>query len=129
MRLLFIIPILFLIADRITKSIFQFRSSNNPGLFHFPVNQKVLILLSIILIIFLLFLFIKSVQKKSLLFSLSLLAIILGGLSNLFDRIAFGYVIDWINLAVFPFSVFNIADISIVTGVFLIAVLSLPRRK
>ncbi len=42
---------------------------------------------------------------------------------------AFGYVIDWINLAVFPFSVFNIADISIVTGVFLIAVLSLPRRK
>lgn len=47
------------------------------------------------------------------------LAIILGGsLGNLYDRVSFGYVIDYIDFRVFP--VFNFADIAINLGVFLI---------
>jgi signal peptidase II len=47
------------------------------------------------------------------------LAIVLGGsLGNLYDRIFYGYVIDYIDFRVFP--VFNFADIAINIGVFLI---------
>jgi signal peptidase II len=47
------------------------------------------------------------------------LAVILGGsLGNLYDRVFLGYVIDYIDLRVFP--VFNLADIAINIGVLLI---------
>ena len=48
------------------------------------------------------------------------LSLILGGvLGNLFDRLRFGYVIDFLDFRVWP--VFNIADSAITIGVFLIA--------
>lgn len=47
-------------------------------------------------------------------------SLILGGaLGNLFDRIAYGYVIDFIDLRIWP--VFNIADSAITIGAALIA--------
>ena len=33
-----------------------------------------------------------------------------GGLSNLYDRIAYGYVIDFIEFAFVRFAIFNVAD-------------------
>lgn len=60
-----------------------------------------------------------------------------GALGNLIDRLRFGYVIDFIDFKVWP--VFNLADISIVVGVALLAYAllwepgerdeSLPARK
>ena len=41
-----------------------------------------------------------------------------GALGNLYDRVRFGYVIDCIDLRVWP--VFNVADSAICAGVFLI---------
>jgi signal peptidase II len=41
-----------------------------------------------------------------------------GALGNLLDRLRFGYVVDFIDLRVWP--VFNLADIAIVTGVALL---------
>ncbi len=49
---------------------------------------------------------------------ISLCLIISGALSNLFDRLVFGYVIDYLDFRVWP--VFNIADASITAGVALI---------
>jgi signal peptidase II len=47
------------------------------------------------------------------------LALIMGGsLGNLFDRVVFGYVIDYIDLKFF--AVFNLADMAINVGVLLI---------
>ncbi|MDP2708796.1 MAG: signal peptidase II [bacterium] len=46
---------------------------------------------------------------------LCLSAVILGAGSNLFDRLAYGYVIDYFNLKYF--TVFNLADALIVAGV------------
>jgi len=40
-----------------------------------------------------------------------------GGLSNFFDRLIFGYVVDWINI---PFSAFNLADLMIIIGIIII---------
>lgn len=44
--------------------------------------------------------------------------IIGGAISNLIDRLRFGYIIDFINLR--SWSVFNIADVAIVVGVILL---------
>ncbi|MBI2426546.1 MAG: signal peptidase II [Candidatus Kerfeldbacteria bacterium] len=51
--------------------------------------------------------------------TLALLFIIGGGVSNIFDRIVYGAVIDFIVLGYTP--VFNIADVMIVIGVILLA--------
>lgn len=49
------------------------------------------------------------------------LAVMLGGVTgNLYDRLQTGYVVDFLDLRFWP--VFNIADIAIVAGVFVLAV-------
>lgn len=49
------------------------------------------------------------------------LALVLGGaLGNLYDRLAYGFVVDFFDLSFFP-AVFNIADSSITVGAILLA--------
>ncbi|AOT68428.1 signal peptidase II [Geosporobacter ferrireducens] len=50
-------------------------------------------------------------------FSLSL--IVSGAVGNLIDRVAYGYVIDFFDFRIWP--VFNIADMAIVIGAFLLS--------
>ncbi len=47
--------------------------------------------------------------------------VIAGGIGNLIDRIAFGYVVDYIHVLFFPY-VFNFADCCVVIGAVLFAV-------
>ena len=47
--------------------------------------------------------------------------ILAGGLGNLVDRLAHGYVVDYIELLFVRFAIFNFADICITCGVILIA--------
>lgn len=59
-----------------------------------------------------------------------LVLILSGAISNLFDRLYFGCVIDFINLEIWP--VFNLADILICVGVFLLIInlnTSYPKKK
>ncbi|MBO5408005.1 MAG: signal peptidase II [Clostridia bacterium] len=57
--------------------------------------------------------------KLSLLLPLSMVAG--GGISNVADRLSFGYVVDYIDVRVIRYPVFNLADICVVLGVFWIA--------
>jgi len=50
--------------------------------------------------------------------AICLFAIVVGAASNLFDRFKYGYVIDYLDLKYF--TVFNLADVMIVVGVFLL---------
>ena len=60
-------------------------------------------------------------KTESLFKTVTLAMIVGGGLGNLYDRIAFGMVTDFINL--FPFNfVFNFADICVVIGAILLTV-------
>jgi signal peptidase II len=61
--------------------------------------------------------------KENKLTNLSFGLLFGGVVSNLLDRIIFGYVRDFISIGSFP--VFNIADASIVVGVILIIIISL----
>lgn len=56
----------------------------------------------------------KKVTKKSLVFPLALLAG--GGISNVADRISFGFVVDYIDFTLINYPVFNLADICVVVG-------------
>ena len=70
----------------------------------------------------------KSLDKLSITgFSL----IIGGGIANIFDRIVFGSVTDflYINLGgIFKTGIFNIADLSVTTGMILILISSFKRK-
>jgi signal peptidase II len=61
-----------------------------------------------------------KVNGKLEVFSLSLL--LSGGVGNLIDRISLGYVIDYIDVRIINFAIFNIADICICVGAFLLCV-------
>ena len=70
----------------------------------------------------------KTLDKLSIIgFSL----IIGGGIANIFDRIVFGSVTDflYINLGgIFKTGIFNIADLSVTTGMILILISSFKRK-
>ena len=49
-------------------------------------------------------------------------ALMIGGaLGNAYDRLALGYVVDMLDITLFPFAVFNIADAVLVVGTVLMA--------
>lgn len=62
------------------------------------------------------------------LFRTGLWMIVGGGIGNLYDRLAYGYVIDFLDLAFIRFAVFNIADVCICLGAGL-AILSLIMQE
>lgn len=87
----------------------------------FSDNRWVLIgVTSIMLVAVLAFFLSGKVTEKLEIFSLSLL--LSGGVGNLIDRISLGYVIDYIDLRIINFAIFNFADICICVGAFLLCV-------
>lgn len=71
----------------------------------------------------------KKIKQPFLIWSVAL--IISGGIGNLIDRIFLGYVVDFIDLRIINFAVFNFADCCVVIGVIMvfIYVLFLSGRK
>ena len=49
-------------------------------------------------------------------FLVSTVMIMSGGIGNLIDRIRQGYVVDYLDVKLFNFAVFNFADICVVLG-------------
>lgn len=87
-------------------------------------NQKIfLIVIAIIAIVVVTYLLIKS-SNSEVLNRICYLLIIGGTLGNLFDRIRFSYVIDFLDFYIFgyDFPVFNIADSFLTIGCFLLIV-------
>ena len=83
----------------------------------FSGSRIFLSLISIIFSILLIYLILRKNNLNAL--ELSSYSLILGGtIGNGIDRVLKGYVIDFINLNIINFPVFNIADISINIGFF-----------
>ena len=55
-------------------------------------------------------------KEKHVMLKLALALLFAGALGNAIDRIAYGFVVDFISIKWFNFPVFNIADIAIVSG-------------
>ena len=69
-------------------------------------------------------------EGQSRMLRVGLWLVVGGGIGNLYDRIAYGYVIDFIELTFVRFAVFNVADVAICAGAAVAAVaLILDERR
>ncbi len=145
---IFLIGILFLLIDIISKQLvlyfmvenqtiqiiphfFSLTYVKNTGVAFSMLEGNILfILLMSVIVVGVLVYFAKnrgSSQLENLCYSM-----ILGGaLGNFLDRIFYGYVIDFFDFTLFGFkmAIFNVADILIVCGVFLLIVLELLKER
>ena len=86
-------------------------------------NRIFLVIVSVITLVLVYYFLLKN--KKFDWFNIILYSLLIGGiLGNLFDRIIYGYVVDYLDFYIFGynFPIFNIADICIVISVILIII-------
>ena len=136
--LFFAIIIFVLIIDLVTKSIFDLKTydfikgfisidgfaHNTGAAFSLFSNATVfLLVLSIIcLISYLLFEYLTMDNKRGFTYYIATALMVAGTVGNMMDRVAFGYVRDFIKLEFIDFPIFNIADCALTVGVILLAI-------
>lgn len=127
-----IVLILF-ILDRVTKYYFtgvvdtmvfpgflSLHYSENTGAACSMFSESTLLLAAISCVfLVLLIVFSHKFEEKTKLYSISYGFIIGGALGNLFDRLAYGYVIDFFKFEFIHFPIFNVADMCLIVGVVL----------
>lgn len=110
---------------QIIKGVLNFTYVENTGGAYGIGSNNILIFI-IINIIILGILMKFAISKREEIDTISLIAIsliIAGGMGNLIDRVARGYVVDFIDInPVLKYPVFNIADIFVVTGCIVITI-------
>jgi signal peptidase II len=135
--MIFIIVSSLLFLDQLTKFLVTKNLSLNQslpvikGIFHLTLihnrgaafgilkNQVFLFIFTSLLAIVLIYFQLKNNKhKKPLIYTISLSLILAGALGNLIDRLFLGYVIDFLDLRIWP--VFNLADSSITVGAILL---------
>ena len=85
----------------------------------FSGKKYFLIILTAVMIIALAIFAVREYVKgknKNPFMLFSTAAVVAGGIGNLIDRIRLGYVIDYFNMKLFRFAVFNFADVCVVVG-------------
>lgn len=85
----------------------------------FSGKTEILSVITVIFLAVILFLLMKKSFSSKFL-NACLILVFAGGLGNLIDRIAYGYVIDFIEPLFMDFAVFNFADCCITVGAFMI---------
>ncbi len=91
-----------------------FVPTTNEGIaFGITIAPLIIIMVSAIIIVGLLIVLAHLVIKQSWLPAASILAILLGASSNLWDRVQYGFVIDYLSL---PLTHINLADVLITAG-------------
>lgn len=107
----------------IIQDIFHFTYAENTGTaFSMFADKQVFVsvVTSLILLVILLHLFqVIRRQSEPQIYRLSVTLMLAGGIANLIDRIRIGYVVDFIDVRAIRFAIFNVADIFIVIGVFM----------
>ena len=126
----FILGIIIIIIDQIVKvlmvnkyvtiipGILNFTYTKNMGAAFGIGTPIVVLIVNIVLIIGII---IAVIKFKNLITNYIPVTLLLaGGIGNLIDRVFRGYVIDFIDVNLFDFPNFNIADICVVFGVIVI---------
>ncbi len=114
----------------VIDKVLYFRYTENTGVAFsmFSDNRWVLVgVTSVMLIVALAFFLSGKIKDKAELFALSL--IIAGGVGNLIDRLSLGYVIDFIDVRIIHFAIFNVADMCITVGAFLVCIAAFAAEK
>ena len=141
-----IIAVILIAVDRITKNwaaqalasgdiavidkVLYFRYTENTGVAFsmFSDNRWVLVgITSVMLIVALAFFLSGKIKDKLELVALSL--IIDAGVGNVIDRLSLGYVIDFIDVRIINFAIFNVADMCITIGAILVCIAAFAAEK
>ncbi len=101
--------------------ILGFRYAENDGAAFGMLSgaRNLLFILNIILIVYMLVITRKRL-KNSRFLQITEMMIISGGIGNNIDRIRLGYVVDYLEVRMFRFAIFNLADILVVCGTFML---------
>ncbi len=101
--------------------LFNFTYVENTGAAFSMFSDKTdtLSLLTVLFLIAIMYLLMKKMFESKFL-NVCLVLVFAGGLGNLIDRIAYGYVIDFIEPLFMDFAVFNFADCCITVGAFML---------
>lgn len=94
---------------------------NNGAAFGMFSGFSWVLMIATIILSTLIILFLFKYKHHTILSYASCILIVAGGIGNLIDRFAFGYVIDYIHVMFFPY-IFNFADCCVVIGAILFAV-------
>lgn len=108
----------FLVIDKnisIIPNFIEFNYTQNTGGAFGIGRINFILIISIIIIIGIIVFLIKENTKIT--YYIPFVFLLSGSIGNLIDRIFKGYVIDFIDINILDFPNFNIADISIVSGV------------
>lgn len=99
----------------------QFRFAKNFGI-AFGVNfgQVITLTAVVLVIIFVCWMLMGEYKARHDMNVFGLLLVLFGAFSNLFDRVLYGYVVDYIDVP--WFTVFNIADVMITCGVVVLGI-------
>jgi len=107
-------------------------TENRGAAFSILSGKSLFLILLTLLLIGLIFLYLIRHPQNPVAERLGLWCILAGGLGNLWDRLAYGHVIDFIRLDFVNFAIFNVADIFVCGGagaVILSVLLEELRRK
>lgn len=109
-------------------NLLSFRLAKNQGIaFGILFNQIALIIFIILVIFILVWFLVKAYGQKNYWEIFGLTAIVIGAISNLLDRLRFGYVIDYIDVPFF--TVFNLADCLITVGVLILFLVIFKNKR
>lgn len=99
-------------------NVFEFHYTENRGVaFSMLQGQRwFFVPLSILIAVAVLVILFRSPLRRYKLFSVLCVLIFSGAIGNLIDRIAYGYVVDFLYFKLINFPVFNIADCYVVIG-------------
>lgn len=102
----------------VIDGVFEFRYAENPGVaFSMLEGQRWLFIpITIIISGVLLLMLLRSPLRRYKLFNITCVLILAGAVGNLIDRIAYGYVIDFLYFRLIDFPIFNFADCCVVVG-------------
>lgn len=99
----------------VIENIFHLTYVENPGAaFGIFQDQRWVFIVATVLTLGFILWYLRNMDPDIKLLRWGLALIVAGAIGNLIDRILLGYVIDFLDFRVWP--VFNVADISIVTG-------------
>ena len=92
-------------------------------------DQRILLLIITVVVLYLITRFMNKEELNNI-ESFSYGMIIGGILGNLFDRIVYGYVIDFIHFNIFGYNypIFNLADTFIVIGIILLIIVNIKKK-
>lgn len=111
-----LVALVAFILDRITKIYVPWAKYCNAGA-AFGILEGQTLFLSLFSLAFIILLLFYAKQSNNNVERLALGMVIGGTVGNLFDRLAYGCVIDFIELKFIDFPVFNLADVFINLGI------------